>query len=524
MFEKKNDKLLFAAIIISALILRFLLRDYASKDFSGYISVWINHFRNNGGIHGLKNLKSDYNVVYNYLLIIISYFRFNDLYLVKLISVIFDFALAFGAAALSREAGVGKKRQLLCFFLILFLPTVVMNSSLWAQCDSMYAAFIVWSLYFLIKDKPIKSVAFVTLAFALKLQTVFIAPVFLIALIYKKIKIRHIFVFPITYILTIIPALIFGSSLKNTIMVYFVQSKEYLTMSLNSASIFSLFRIERFDPFLEKVSIITALLIVIIIVAEIYRKKQEFTPEFLISVSFYFSLLIPFLLPHMHDRYFYVSEIFSVTYFVCYGKKRLILPLLLQASALLVYFCYFGFIGKIIRPSNDYLTPQIAGLLQFFAVIILSGHFYYDYFTKELYNFKKLITALVIASFISAAGIYYFREKEFSVKINDQNVSFISHINKLNNNTMLPLRPIMDAYGAEVSFDKEALIVGIKTEKNYIKITANTREAIINGEAVKLNLMLALEEGSTYISAADAAYLLGLKVEFEGSKRMSFYQ
>ena len=53
---------------------------------------------------------------------------------------------------LGRFTGTGV--SLACFFAVLFLPTVFLNSAVWAQCDSSYAALLVLGLYLALEDKP----------------------------------------------------------------------------------------------------------------------------------------------------------------------------------------------------------------------------------------------------------------------------------------------------------------------------------------------------------------------------------
>ena len=97
-----------------------------------------------------------YNIPYNYFLALFSYLPIRDLYLIKWLSILFDVILAWGVlrlVGLYRESAAAK---LTGFFLTFFLPTVILNGALWGQCDSIYAAFAVWALYFGLADKPVQ--------------------------------------------------------------------------------------------------------------------------------------------------------------------------------------------------------------------------------------------------------------------------------------------------------------------------------------------------------------------------------
>jgi len=523
--KKHVGKLLFTFGIVLTLYLRFLLKDFISGDYESFLVRWINYFRDNGGIYAIKDIESDYNVIYQYLLIIISYFRLNDLYLVKLFSVIFDFLLAFGTMALIRELGGCKKKQLVGFFLILLLPTVILNSAMWAQCDSIYAAFIVWSLYFLIKEKPCISIIYITLAFAFKLQTIFVAPIFLVALLYKKIKLRHILVFPVVYFATIIPALIFGKPLKDIFMVYFTQAQQYPMMTMNSASIFGLLNIEDYSVVLEKISISVMIIFVLTIIFLICRKKISWTPNFVFSSAFVFSLIIPFLLPHMHDRYFYIAEILSVIYVVHYGKKRIYIPIMLQLAGLIVYAIFFGFIEKNnLSDLYIFITAQNAGIIVFIGLILLLINYLYDYFKKnpDVPRFKTLIISAVLSLAVSISGIAYLSWEIPEVRVDNRKIHFIVRPFKDNNTLMLPVKNFFLLYGAEISYDAKLNAIAIKDENREIRLRANSNEALVDNESVILSKPCVLKNYLLFISAEDITKLLGLNLEYENGKKLEF--
>lgn len=67
------------------------------------------------------------------------------------------------------------------------------------------------------------------------------------------------------------------------------------------------------------------------------------TNDILIHFAMLSVLAVPFLLPHMHERYFYVADVFAVIYAVLY-RKRWPVPVIVVASSFLVYGMYlFGF-------------------------------------------------------------------------------------------------------------------------------------------------------------------------------------
>src|ERR1035438_1018447 len=63
---------------------------------------------------------------------------------------------------------------------VLFLPTVVLNSSLWGQIDATYASLGLGGLYFVLRRRPWLACTFFGLALSFKLQVVFLFPVLLL--------------------------------------------------------------------------------------------------------------------------------------------------------------------------------------------------------------------------------------------------------------------------------------------------------------------------------------------------------
>ena len=100
------------------------------------------------------------------------------------------------------------------------LPTVIMNSSVWAQCDAIYVTFCVGSVYFLIKRRPWLAAAFFGFAFAFKLQAIFFLPVLVAVLVINRQRLRSLLAAPVAFLACLTPALIAGRRLLSQLPVY----------------------------------------------------------------------------------------------------------------------------------------------------------------------------------------------------------------------------------------------------------------------------------------------------------------
>ena len=180
--DNKINILFIIVISLLALFLRYKAINFESGDYTHFLSVWFDYLKDNGGLLALKNYPGDYNAPYMTLMSLLTYLPFNKIYLIKGLSILFDFALALSSALLVKEIAKSNKEKLflLTYGIVLFLPTVFLNSSLWGQCDSIYATFCILALLYLMKSKYVRSFILLGIAFSFKLQFIFIVPIFIV--------------------------------------------------------------------------------------------------------------------------------------------------------------------------------------------------------------------------------------------------------------------------------------------------------------------------------------------------------
>lgn len=87
--------------------------------------------------------------------------------------------------------------------LYLFNPAIIFNSSIWGQADSLLALLMLGSLYWFLKNKYNFGAIFFALAFLVKPQAVFLAPVIFIYL-FKEKKIKKIILSALVFLVTIL--------------------------------------------------------------------------------------------------------------------------------------------------------------------------------------------------------------------------------------------------------------------------------------------------------------------------------
>ena len=373
---KKSNYLLIAVIALGlAFALRGSQMNYRSGDYNTFLAHWVEYFRLNGGFHGFAESIGNYNVPYLYFLALFSDLPLNDLYLIKLLSIAFDVVLAFGMMKLTGVFTHSTPKRLAAYLITLLLPTVILNGAMWGQCDSIYTAFAVLSFWLVLSDRPKLSMVCMALSFGFKLQAIFLMPIFLVLLFAKKIKIRHFFIFPLTYIILILPAVLFGRPFIDTLLLYFSQTDSIGTgLNYNSPSIFSIVRGNVSTDALSAIGVSSAFLFVLAIFVWTWVKRNNLSKEALLGIAILFVVGIPLLLPRMHDRYFFMADIFTLVPAVLYAGYA---PVTLFASfASLI--CYYSYL------NCEYLFPLRYGTFALIAVLLV-----FFTFTAERIDSKR---------------------------------------------------------------------------------------------------------------------------------------
>lgn len=335
-FSKSAEIALISAIGLVALAIRAVTFRYQSSDYLLALRNWYNFIASHGGFASLKYDFADYNAPYLYVMAALTYLPVHSLTGIKLVSVLFDFILAFFVYRLV-EIRRDKKLAILAALAIVFLPTVFLNSAAWAQADSIYAAFAMGSLYYAIKKKPWLSCVFFGISLAFKLQAIFVSPVFLILAMTGWMTWRALLAIPAAYLALDIPAILLGASPHKLLTVYFRQSGEYAQLTLNAPSVFQFFHINNGANVIRTAAVLFTLALVLVTVALVVFSRVPMTGPRIILLTTTSAILVPYFLPSMHERYFYLADTLSVVAAFYAPRKLWYLPILVQFASVMSY-------------------------------------------------------------------------------------------------------------------------------------------------------------------------------------------
>ena len=351
----KKRKFIFQIIFISifALFIRSLLIKYISGDMRDYLLVWMEQIENNGGIRALSLEIGNYNIIYLFFLAIFTYIPVPGIVSIKMFSIIFDFIIAIAGATIVKHLTKNSEHKneifLSSYFILLMLPTIVLNSSLWGQCDSIYTAFIILSIMFLIKEKYLISIIMLGISFSFKLQAVFIFPLFgLIYLGKRKFPFYYFFLIPIINIASWLPALLNGRSFLSCLEIYLGQTQMMNNyINKNFINIYN-FIAPSNNTIITDISgtmgyIGIAILVIIFIMISILTiiKKPDIKGESMLLIGIWGVLISAFLLPNMHERYLFLADVLTIIYVITY-KKNILTALTINFISLYLYYIYLA--------------------------------------------------------------------------------------------------------------------------------------------------------------------------------------
>ena len=341
---KQRRALWPSVVFVSAtFVLRYLCMDHETYDYIDWISRWVQHFRDNGAWKGLgmEIWACNYNVPYLYFLAIFSKLPIYDLYTVKLLSILFDVLMAYWVMKLAGLFTESPLRRLIAFIGTLWLPTVFLNGAYWGQCDSLYVSLCVLSLYLVLSDRPLAAVIAYAVSFSLKLQAIFLMPVFLVFIIARKMKFRQLFAFPVTYVVTLLPAVLAGRNGVDLLLLYYNNTDSIGTgVNYNSSSMYSISEFPGLPTELASaIGIVLAFGLCAVVYIWLLRRRADIDNSVILAAAMVLCLGIPYFLPHMHDRYFFLADVLSFALAVAFPWESLI-PVLVSFGSLLGYHAY----------------------------------------------------------------------------------------------------------------------------------------------------------------------------------------
>ena len=336
----RGQKIAAVSLVSLAFVLRYCCLTYETLDYQDWLRVWLSALREEGAWRGLSHpiWSCNYNVPYLYFLSLITLSDIYELLLIKLLSILFDVLLAFFTMRLVGLFTDSPARRMTAFIGVLWLPTVFLNGALWGQCDVIYAAFAVLALYLALSDHPGWSVAAAAVSVSFKLQGIFLLPFYPVLFLARRMKLRHFFVFPAVYIATILPAVFAGRDFWELLTLYYNNTSTIGDgLNYNSSSLYALIDFHALPPeSAATIGIVLAFFLCTAVYLWAFLRRDGADNRALLALALVLCLGVPFLLPHMHDRYFFLSDVLTFALAV-------IVPFMSPTAVLVTFGSFLGY-------------------------------------------------------------------------------------------------------------------------------------------------------------------------------------
>lgn len=329
------------AVSVCGILIRFMFRNFESGDSKAFLLPWWEEINNNGGIRALKYQTGNYNMLYQFLIAVMTYLPIKPLYQYKILSGIFDYLLALGVGFMSYKlTNKDMTKGALAYAVTLMSPLVIFNSAAWAQCDSIYVFFIVLSLILLMDEHYGISFFVLGVAFSFKLQAVFILPFFIFYYFKeRKFSIIQFLLIPLAMCVTAIPSLVMGRGIADVFMNYVEQIGTYTSLAINYPSVWCVVN-EAVSPETLKAPAVIITVVLIGIFMYIWIKSAEnMDKKKMLYCAFILAYTCVLFLPKMHERYGYLYEILAIL--IAFVDRKTIIPcVILNMVSLITYSSY----------------------------------------------------------------------------------------------------------------------------------------------------------------------------------------
>lgn len=361
-----------ALLFLVGVFARFMGLQTLNVDTDNYLIPWYDYIVEHGILNSLGDNFANYTPPYTYFLALMTATPLPKIIAIKLIPILMD---VIDSLIIYKIVKYKYSEGFLAWWAaILFwcLPTVIMNSAYWGQADSFYTGFLLMTLYFLIRDRPFIAVLFFSVAITFKLQAVFMAPILVILmfipivnsdmLFQNRVKVWYFILIPFIYSVLCLPTVILGRSWSDVWSIYLVQAGTFKNLNDYAPNLYVFISNNYFDS-ISKLGLLFAAVIMFIWIIYTIKTGIKFSFEKLMFTALTSVALAPFLLPKMHERYFYPADVISLV--VAFYIPRLwFLPIVFQLTSSLSYY-------PVLSNTWAHTTVKYAAIVNTFLIAFI---------------------------------------------------------------------------------------------------------------------------------------------------------
>jgi Gpi18-like mannosyltransferase len=165
------------------------------------------------------------------------------------------------------------------------------------------------------------------------LQAVFFVPVLFLLYVKGDLNLADGMMLPFVWFLSVFPNWLLGRDFLNLTLIYGHQVLNYPFLTLNAANIYQFLPQAPYEIFV-KAGIVLTVLSCVIFGIFLFEKasKKSISDKLILTVALFSLIMIPFLLPKMHERYFFAADLVSIVWVFYFPRKFYVSIFIITAS------------------------------------------------------------------------------------------------------------------------------------------------------------------------------------------------
>lgn len=313
------------------------------RDMTYSFIPWYQHILGVGRLRAFGAPFGDYSPPYLYLMAFATLLNgwMKPLLALKLLSLAIV-ALMSGAFYKLLRAARPTNRAAAAAVMLFAVPSVIMNAVLLGQCDALWVAPCLLAAAAVIRRKPVVMLVWCGVAVAVKLQAIFIAPFALGALLSMHWRWWYLGVPALAYLGCVVPCVVMGWPLSDLLMIYFRQTQNFgVQMNFNAPNLWlpSVYFNWGNSSLDFRIAEGLALALGGLTIWKTYRARAA--PADVVALALISAIAIPYVLPAVHERYFFLADILALALLAVERDARtLAIALLVQIGSVCAIFAY----------------------------------------------------------------------------------------------------------------------------------------------------------------------------------------
>lgn len=361
----KSQWLGIAILSVLALLPRLVMLPASNFDLVDHFLPWLDRIRTQGFWEALATPFSRYGYTpfYSYALGLANALfpaETDGKIVIKSVSILFDYLAAGLMFVIARMRWPQGGAPVLAYGAVLFAPTVLLNSAWWGQSDIVFTSFLLACMAALLAQRPVLAMLAFAFACAIKLQAAWLGPFLFLLVLRGEIRWWSFALIPLVYIAVAVPALAAGRSLVEVLTIYLTQAGTQSSFAFQAPNLLILldYVAKQHIGWLAKVLVLVAA------AASLWYASRgrlagsrNLDGETLLVAALVSVMLVPSLLPHMHERYFFPADILSIALAVWIPRYWPV-AVLVQFTSFLAYISWvFGtwLLAQPVPPVLDWV-------------------------------------------------------------------------------------------------------------------------------------------------------------------------